>query len=58
VTVQRMDNVGIVVGDLAAAIEFFDTLARLGKLDASVVDEVVNYQDTYRLCHTGVPRGF
>jgi catechol 2,3-dioxygenase-like lactoylglutathione lyase family enzyme len=35
-----------------------DTLARLGKLGASVVDEVVNYQDTYRLCHTGVPRGF
>jgi len=28
-----------------------DTLERLGKLGATVVDEVVNYQDTYRLCY-------
>jgi catechol 2,3-dioxygenase-like lactoylglutathione lyase family enzyme len=28
-----------------------DTLARLKKLGASVVDEVVNYQNTYRLCY-------
>lgn len=28
-----------------------DTLARLKKLGASVVDEVVNYENTYRLCY-------
>ena len=28
-----------------------DTLDRLRKLGARVVDEVVNYQDTYRLCY-------
>lgn len=28
-----------------------DTLERLKKLGATVVDEVVNYQDTYRLCY-------
>src|SRR6185503_10886227 len=82
-TVKRMDNVGIVVEDLDAAIEFFtelgltlegrmpiegewagrvtgvrgqrdeidDTLARLSKLGATVIDEVVNYEDIYRLCY-------
>jgi len=34
-----------------------DTLARLGKLGASVVDEVVNYQDIYRLCYIRGPEG-
>ena len=28
-----------------------ETLARLCRLGAMVVDEVVNYQDTYRLCY-------
>lgn len=28
-----------------------DTLARLTRLGASVVDEVVNYRDVYRLCY-------
>ena len=28
-----------------------DTLGRLRKLGASVVDEVVNYESTYRLCY-------
>ena len=28
-----------------------DTFDRLRKLGATVVDEVVNYQDTYRLCY-------
>ena len=32
-----------------------DTLARLGKLGATVVDEVVNYEDTYRLCYIRGP---
>ena len=134
-TVMRMDNVGIVVADLDAAIEFFtelglelegrmpiegewagrvtgvrgqrvevammctpdghsrlelsrfvapatvsdhrnapvnalgylrvmfavenldDTLARLGKLGATVVDEVVDYEGIYRLCYIRSPEG-
>jgi len=34
-----------------------DILARLGKLDATVVDEVVNYEDIYRLCYIRGPEG-
>jgi catechol 2,3-dioxygenase-like lactoylglutathione lyase family enzyme len=34
-----------------------DTLARLGALGATVVDEVVNYQDVYRLCYIRGPEG-
>lgn len=34
-----------------------DTLERLGKLGATVVDEVVNYQDIYRLCYIRGPEG-
>lgn len=34
-----------------------DTLARLGKLGARVVDEVVNYRDIYRLCYIRGPEG-
>jgi catechol 2,3-dioxygenase-like lactoylglutathione lyase family enzyme len=34
-----------------------DTLARLGKLGAMVVDEVVDYQDIYRLCYIRGPEG-
>jgi len=135
VTVKRMDNVGIVVEDIDAAIEFFtelglalegrmsiegewsgrvtgvrgqrvesammrtpdghsrlelsrfdapaiasdhrtapvnslgylrvmfavedldDTLARLRKIGATVVDEIVNYEDVYRLCYIRGPEG-
>lgn len=135
VTIKRMDNVGIVVEDLDAAIEFFaelglalegrtrvegewsgrvtgvrgqrveiammctpdghsrlelsrfdapaiasdhraapvnslgylrvmfavedidDTLARLSRLGATVVDEVVNYENIYRLCYIRGPEG-
>lgn len=40
------------------AVEDIDeTLARLGKLGATVVDEVVNYQDIYRLCYIRGPEG-
>jgi predicted enzyme related to lactoylglutathione lyase len=35
-----------------------DTLARLGKLGAKVVDEVVDYEDVYRLCSIRVPKEF
>ena len=34
-----------------------DTLARLGKLGAKVVDEVVDYEDVYRLCYIRGPEG-
>jgi len=34
-----------------------DTLARLGRLGATVVDEVVEYEDTYRLCYIRGPEG-
>ena len=34
-----------------------DTLERLRKLGAEVVDEVVNYQDVYRLCYIRGPEG-
>ena len=34
-----------------------DTLARLTKLGATVVDEVVNYEGIYRLCYIRGPEG-
>lgn len=34
-----------------------DTLARLYKFGAKVVDEVVQYEDTYRLCYIRGPEG-
>src|SRR5918993_5783274 len=34
-----------------------DTLARLGKRGATVVGEVVQYQDAYRLCYIRGPEG-
>ena len=34
-----------------------DTLARLTELGATVVDEVVNYKDVYRLCYIRGPEG-
>jgi predicted enzyme related to lactoylglutathione lyase len=33
------------------------TLARLGKLGAELVGEVVQYQDAYRLCYIRGPEG-
>lgn len=34
-----------------------DTLVRLGRLGATVVDEVVNFRDVYRLCYVRGPEG-
>jgi catechol 2,3-dioxygenase-like lactoylglutathione lyase family enzyme len=34
-----------------------DTLARLGRLGATVVDEVVDYEGVYRLCYIRGPEG-
>jgi len=45
--IKRMDNVGIVIDNLAAATEFF----------AELVGELVRYQDSYRLCYVRGPEG-
>ncbi|HET7543895.1 MAG TPA: VOC family protein [Polyangiaceae bacterium] len=34
-----------------------DTIARLSRLGATVVDEVVSYEDIYRLCYIRGPEG-
>lgn len=34
-----------------------DTLAQLSKVGATVVDEIVNYDDVYRLCYIRGPEG-
>ena len=34
-----------------------DTLARLGDHGAELVDEVAQYEDTYRLCYVRGPEG-
>jgi catechol 2,3-dioxygenase-like lactoylglutathione lyase family enzyme len=34
-----------------------DTLARLSKLGATVVDEIVDYEDVYRICYIRGPGG-
>ena len=47
---KRMDNVGIVVDDID------ETLARLRKHGAQLVRrEVVQYEDSYRLCYIRGP---
>ena len=50
-TIQRMDNVGIVVDDIDAAI------VRLLAHGAELVGEVVQYGDGYRLCYIRGPEG-
>jgi catechol 2,3-dioxygenase-like lactoylglutathione lyase family enzyme len=40
-----------------AVDDLHDTLARLAKLGATVVDEVVDYQGVYRLCYIRGPEG-
>ena len=40
-----------------AVEDLCDTLTRLSKLGATVVDEVVNYQDLYLLCYVRGPEG-
>lgn len=40
-----------------AVADLDDTLHRLAKLGATVVDEVVNYQGVYRLCYIRGPEG-
>lgn len=40
-----------------AVADIDETLNKLSKLGATVVDEVVNYQDVYRLCYIRGPEG-
>ncbi|HCU53798.1 MAG TPA: glyoxalase [Gammaproteobacteria bacterium] len=40
-----------------AVDDLSETVARLAKLGASVVDEIVNYEDIYRLCYIRGPEG-
>ena len=40
-----------------AVEDLHDTLARLGRLGATVVDEVVDYEGIYRLCYIRGPEG-
>ena len=40
-----------------AVADLDDTLSRLKKRGATVIDEVVNYQDIYRLCYIRGPEG-
>jgi len=63
VTVKRMDNVGIVVEDLDAAVEFFTELGLglegrtlvEGEWAGRITGEVVQYEDIYRLCYIRGP---
>jgi hypothetical protein len=67
-TVERMDNVGIVVESLDTAIAFFAELGLELEGRATIegewagrvtglAGEVVQYQDTDRLCHIRGPEG-
>jgi hypothetical protein len=71
-TIQRMDNVGIVVDDLAAAIAFFlepglelageatvegPWVGRLRTHGAELIGEVAQYEDSYLLCYVRGPEG-
>lgn len=40
-----------------AVADLDDTLARLSKLGATVLDELVNYENIYRLCYIRGPEG-
>jgi hypothetical protein len=50
-TIQRMEHVGIVVDDLAAATE-------LRARGAELVGELERYEDSYRLCYVRGPDGY
>ena len=42
---------------MLAVEDLDDTLARLTKVGAELVDRVVNYKDVYRLCYIRGPEG-
>jgi catechol 2,3-dioxygenase-like lactoylglutathione lyase family enzyme len=55
-TIQRMDHVGVVVGDLAVD-DIEDVVARLKAHGAELVGELGQYEDSYRLCYVRGPAG-
>lgn len=68
VTLERMDNVGVVVDDLAAAVAFFKELGLALEGEAQVegrsVDRLVgldgvlcDIENSYRLCNVRGPEG-
>ncbi|MEO8828040.1 hypothetical protein [Lapillicoccus sp.] len=66
-TIQRMDHVGVVVDDLAAAVALRRIMFAVDDTDgvvasmrahgAELVGEVAQYEDTYRLCYLRGPDG-
>jgi len=57
-TVKRLDNVGIVVEDIDAAIEFFSELGLEPEGRAQeLVGDVAQYEGAYRLCYIRGPEG-
>ena len=58
---MRRTHLAVIAAVLAAlmfAVDDLDeTLARLGGHGAEVVDEVVQYEDQYRLCYIRGPEG-
>jgi hypothetical protein len=54
-TIQRMDNVAIVVDDLDAAVA--STVARLRAHGAELLGEVAQYESIFRLCYLRGPAG-
>ena len=60
-TIHRMDHVSVVVDDLEAAKAFFIDLdaavAGLRARGAELAGEVVQYEDSYRLCYVRGPEG-
>ena len=59
-TIQRMDHVGIVVDDLAAATEFFVELGLVlqgeASLEGRVVDRIVGLEASARMSRSCKPR--
>ncbi|MGH8912797.1 MAG: hypothetical protein ACRDVD_09800 [Acidimicrobiia bacterium] len=66
-TIQRMDNVGIVVDDLEAAVAFFVELGMEPDGKASIeglwvdravgLGELAHCEESYRLCYVRGPEG-
>ena len=64
---QRMDHVGIVVEDLAKALgirrimfavdDVDDTVHRLTAIGGTLVGEIAQYEEAYRLCYLRGPEG-
>jgi predicted enzyme related to lactoylglutathione lyase len=54
---QRVEIAMMRTPDAFTVEDIHDTVARLSKLGATVVDEVVDYEGIYRLCYIRSPEG-